>query len=307
MSVVAFLRDPNITRTFPSRLITPLAASVRVGATFTDGARESGLFMKHELALLEAGEQTGSLDAAIQDIAAGVRRRIEERRVLIGGAIYPTLLIVAACVILPLPMVVTHGVGAYLSRVIWAPLGVSILAFFVLAYLPRLPAPDPRRAWPIAVGQRLPVARHAVARRAEASFAFTLGRGIEAGLSVDRSVELAGMAAGTRRMSKAASVARSRIRSGSTLADALHHAGVFTDIFIGQVAQGEATGTLDRVLEIYARDAFEDAARILRRFSKTVMGLFYMVVVVVVAWQIIQGFSGVLGQFEDATNPLNYQ
>jgi type II secretory pathway component PulF len=82
---------------------------------------------------------------------------------------------------------------------------------------------------------------------------------------------------------------------------------VFTDIFIGQVAQGEATGTLDRVLEIYARDAFEDAARILRRFSKTVMGLFYMVVVVVVAWQIIQGFSGVLGQFEDATNPLNYQ
>ena len=307
MSVVAFLGDPNITRTLPARLVAPLAESVMAGGTFGDGAKKSRLFLKHELALLEAGQQTGRLEEAIADIASGVRQRIEERRVLVGGAIYPTLLIVAANVILPLPMVVTHGVGAYLARAFWMPAIIGALAFVMLVYLPRLPAPDPRRAWPLIIGQKLPLARAAVAKRAEAMFAFILGRGISAGLTIDRSIELAGDAAGTRKLRRGATVVRSRVRAGDTLADAMNKANVFQDVFVGQVAQAEATGTMDQVMDVYSRDAFDASARLLRKFSKTVMALFYMAVVIVVAWQIINGFSGLLQQFEDATNPLQYQ
>ena len=307
MSAVAFLGNPNITRTLPARLVVSLGEVVMAGGTFVDGAKKSGLFLKHELALLEAGQQTGRLEESIADIANGIRQRIEERRVLVGGAIYPSLLIVAANVILPLPMVVTQGVGAYVARAFWMPAIIAALAFVVLVYLPRLPAPDPRRAWPLVIGQKLPIARSAVAKRAEAMFAFILGRAISAGLTIDRSLELAGEASGTRKLRKGASVVRDRIRSGDTLADAMHRSGAFEDVFVGQVAQAETTGTMDRVMDVYSQDAFEASALLLRRFSRTVMALFYMAVIVLVAWQIIMGFTGILDQLDEATSPMNYQ
>jgi type II secretory pathway component PulF len=277
------------------------------GGTFVEGAKKSGLFLKHEIALLEAGQQTGRQDEAIADIASGVRQRIEERRVLIGGAIYPSIVIVSANLILPLPMIFTQGVSAYLARALWMPAIIGALAFVILIYLPRIPAPDPRRAWPLRIGQNLPIARAAVAKRAEAMFAFILGRGISAGLTIDRSLELAGEAAGTRGLRRGATVVRSRIRVGDTLADAMRKAGAFEDVFVGQVAQAEKTGTMDQVMEVYSRDGFDSATRLLRKFSKTMMALFYGAVLLFVAYQIVMGFSGLLGQFEEATNPVNLQ
>lgn len=307
LGIVAFLTDPNIARTLPNALVAPLSEAVLKGDTFVDGARKSKLFLKHEIALLETGQQTGRLDEAVFDVVGGIKQRMEERSILVAGAIYPALLLAAANVILPLPMIFTTGLKAYLMSAFWMPAIVGTLGFLFLWYLPRLPVTDPRRSMPARIAQKLPIARIAVSKRAEATFAFVLGRAISAGLTMDRALELAGDAAGLQKFRRAGNVARSKVRSGSSLADALNSAGVFNDIFIGQIAQGERTGTLDRMLDVYAREAFESSSRLMKRFSRVLMGVIMVGVMALIGFKIVTEFMGVLGQLDDVTNPLNYQ
>ncbi len=307
LGLVAFFGDPNIARTLPDRLVRPLSESILKGGTFVDGARRSKLFLKHELALLETGQQTGRLNEAVFDVAGGIKQRMEERSIIVGGAIYPALLVAMANIILPLPMIFTAGLKAYIISAFWMPAIIGTLGFLLLWYLPRLPVTDPRRSLPGRIGQNLPIARNAMAKRAEATFAFVLGRGISAGLAMDRALELAGDAAGMEKYRRAAGVVRNKVRSGSTLADAMNSGGVFNDIFIGQIAQGERTGTLDRVLDVYSRDAFQSSSRLMKQFSRALMGVIMVGVMALIGFKIVTGFAGVMSQFEEATNPMNFQ
>ncbi|MFT6398483.1 MAG: type II secretory pathway component PulF [Bradymonadia bacterium] len=307
LGIVAFLGDPNIARTLPDRLVRPLSEVILKGGTFVEGARRSKLFLKHELALLETGEQTGRLDDAVLDVARGIKQRMDERAILVGGAIYPALLLVAANTILPLPMIVTNGVKAYVLSAFWMPAIIATLGFLLLWHLPRLPVTDPRRSLPFRIGQNLPIARIAISKRSEATFAFVLGRAISAGLPIDRALELSGDAAGMEKYRRAANVVRNQVRSGATLADGMNAGGVFNDIFIGQIAQGERTGTLDRVLDAYASEAFEASSTLMKRFSRTLMGVIMVVVMAFIGFGIVTGFMGVMSQVEEATNPMNYQ
>jgi general secretion pathway protein F len=80
------------------------------------------------------------------------------------------------------------------------------------------------------------------------------------------------------------SAVREKVREGSSLADALaEHKAVFSDLYVNMVRVGEASGTLDIVLDRLAD--FQEAAVKLR--SKVTAAMIYPVLMVCVAFLIV--------------------
>lgn len=302
--------------TFSASLPRPLAAAVEKAAAdgrpLSEPLAASGLFLPHDIALLQASEQRGRPDEGLRVLSENVARRVDGRRALLAGMAYPLLLIALSGVILPLPMVVTCGVAGYAARAIWLPLLVGAGVFIFAWWLPGLPVTDPRRRWPGKVLTRLPGARGAVRVRDRARFARVLGRSLEAGLGVDPCLTAACAAVDDPAIRRMRAPTLARLRHGATLAEALAQrdprgadgdlrtSSPFDPAFIAVVAQGEVTGTLPTGLDRLATDLEQRADRALRRTVLVLLGVVYAGVVLYIGWSIISGFVGVVDTIDAA-------
>jgi len=91
--------------------------------------------------------------------------------------------------------------------------------------------------------------------RSEDITAFTLDLALllKAGARLDDALELLASAGDTGRLRPTIGKIRSSVISGESFADALsHHPGLFSPIYVALTRVGEASGTLDRVLEMLA-------------------------------------------------------
>lgn len=301
VSLDRLVTDPVVSRTLPSRLVQPMASALERGGSAAEGFAASGLLRRHEVALLAAGEQSGSLVDGLRAVTEGVRRRVEGRRVLLGSLGYPMLLIVASGVILPLPVIVTEGVLAYLARAVWLPLIATVLGLVFGYWMPRLPATDPRRELPRRVGRVLPFVRPAMRHADAATFLGVLGQCVSAGLGMDDSLDAAASAVDDPAMRRAGATIRARIHAGARLAEAFDAARAFPPDAVAIIAQGELTGTLDQALGRAAEQEGERGRRQLRRVLLGFVGVVYALVVLFIGWRIVSGFVDVISTIEQAT------
>lgn len=300
VSLQRLVDDPVVAPTLPRALARGLSGALSRGRTASEGLADSKLLLPHEVALVGAAERSGRLDAGLANVAHGIEQRRADRRKLAASVAYPLFLVVASGVILPLPVIVTEGVAAYLARAIWLPLVFGALVFVFAVWLPRLPATDPRRAIPGRVARSLPFVRGALRRHDVSVFTAVLGQCIASGLGMGEAVAAAAASAQDGSIRRAGDLVRRRIDSGATLAAALQSTGAFPPQVLAMVAQGELSGTLDRVLLRAAAQEAEASRIAMRRILLAVIGVVYTVVVLFIAWRIIAGFAGVLDTLEQA-------
>lgn len=152
-----------------------LGAALARGGTLADGARGPP-FTALEEALLRLGEETGCLDATLAGLAAffeaehRVARRVQARMV------QPFVTGLAACFVLPAPLAVRFGAAAYLA---------AALPLFSLLLLKSGAA-----MWLLFTATR-DKPRYAVGR-----LLWALATALEAGLPIQRAVQLAADALG---------------------------------------------------------------------------------------------------------------
>ncbi len=225
-----------------------LSVSLRGGAGLGVAFRRLGVLGQAELALLKAAESTGRLPEVFRGLAQAREQRRKERARLLMGLAYPALLLGAAGCLLPLPLVVTEGLSAYLSWAIWLPSLVLVAVLYALVVVPRLGPDHALARLPGRVASGLPWLGRALERGAHGTFAEVLQQTLAAGLPVQTCLSAAIMAADHPRLLAREGEVLGTIDQGGTLAEALAAAQVFDPQVVAQVAQGEVTGKLDQVL-----------------------------------------------------------
>src|SRR5262245_46223767 len=87
------------------------------------------------------------------------------------------------------------------------------------------------------------------------SFTLDLALLLKAGARLDRALELLATDSDIGRLRSAAGAIRSSILAGESFADALsHHPALFSPMYVALVRVGEASGTLDKILQVLAND-----------------------------------------------------
>lgn len=220
-----------------------------------------------------------------------------------GALLYPLFMLHAAVLLPALVNAVTSKTGiveALLTRLLWM-WAALVLLWYGGKWLGRLARTHSvvdrlLHALPYVGNTRqgLAMARwHAVMH-----FNITSGQRIADGLRE------AGAATSSARLETASRRAARAVDDGSELGAALIGQAAFPREMAGALAAAEFTGTLDTETQRWSRQSMTEAALLMETSSKRLCAVFYGVVVLFTAWQILQMAGNYVGMYQKAFKDL---
>jgi type IV pilus assembly protein PilC len=281
--------------------ITRVLEQIASGCTFTEAAQHCGHWLPaFDLALLEAGEHSGRLDACFRLLADYYTDRARLARQMIGDLAYPAFLLHFAIFIFPFAQFFASGNWvAYLVQTV----GVLIPLYAVVALIIFAAQSRHGEAWRACFETLLhPIPVLGQARRylALARLAAALEALLGAGVTIIEAWELAATASGSPALRRIVLGWRPQVNAGQTPAEAVSASGNFPDLFASQYATGEVSGKLDDTLGRLHAYYQEEGSRKLQAVSRWTPRAIYFSVVLIIAYRIINFYTGYFNQVRDA-------
>ena len=217
---------------------------------------------------VEAGEQSGHLEVVLERLADYTENRQQMRQKIQLALFYPAILTAMALLVtiallayvVPEVVQVFEGIGQelpWLTRTLiavsdglrdyglWMLLGL-VLAGMAAGWL--LKKPGPRTAWHRVI-LRMPLAGRMARGMNTARFARTLSILSASGVSVLEALRISAQVVASLPMRDAIQSVAQRVREGSGIGNALERTGYFPPITVHLIKSGEASGSLDAMLE----------------------------------------------------------
>lgn len=269
-----------------------LDAGESIAAAF---GRDGGSVSELERGIIGAGERGGRLAPAFQHLADYFGMLASARREMLGGMIYPVIVLHLGILIAIVPGALMSGTmthGQILGSVVSALLAVYAAVFFLVMVARAIFRAAPKSAlldgsltgipWLGAVRRNLAMAR----------FCKVYHSCLVAGISMEETVRLASSAAQSGMIRKAGARLAQEVKSGSALGPAFMAESAFPQAFARSYSTGEEAGTLDKDLARWSVLFQEAAASSIRTLSVTVPKLMYFLILAFVAWKVVGFYSG---------------
>ena len=296
-------------------LVATLRAEVNGGTPFAKAlAQHPREFSDIFVAVIGAGEQSGSLGGVLERLADDLEEQHALKARLIGAALYPAIVSLVAIVIvlflvtyvvpqvasvfagskraLPLLTVIMINTSAFLRSYGW--LLLLALVFGVVAGRVAL-AKDSVRERFDAAWLTLPILGKMSRSYNSARFASTLAMLAAAGVPILKALQAAAQTLSNRAMRTDALDALVLVREGAPLASALAQKKRFPGLLAMFARLGEQTGTLPLMLQRAAKQLSTEVQRralqlatLLEPLLIVAMGLVVMLIVLAVLMPIIQ-------------------
>jgi type II secretory pathway component PulF len=279
-----------------------LLACLREGSSLSEGLLATGDWLPaFDIALLHAGEQSGRLPECFRLLSNHYAEQAQLARQTLGDLAYPLFLLHLAVFLFPLPQLVLSGRGAvYLASTlgVLAPLYLLVLGG---VYLMQARHGQAWRAFVERLLHPLPLLGSGRRALALARLASALEALLNAGVTVIEAWQIAAAACGSPALRATVDQWVPGLRAGVTPGEAIRQSPIFPELFAHLYQTGEISGKLDESLRHLSRVYQEEGARQLRLLGQWAPRCFYLVVVAVVAFKIVQFW---LGYFQQIGNVL---
>ena len=256
--------------------------------------------------MIDAGERSGRLDACFRLLADYYNDRARITKQVISQLLYPVGLIHLAVLVflIILPFAKSQfnvsRIPLFLMQaaLVLAPLYLGT-AFIIYATQSR--QGEKWRALVESLLRRIPVlgkARHylAIARLAAALEAL-----ISAGVNIIQAWDLAANASGSLAVRRAVAAMKPEVVAGGTPAEAIRKHSIFPDMFSNLYASGEVSGKLDETLRRLYSHYQEEGTHKLQMFAQWLPRLIYFLVAGMIAYKVIQFWTGYFNQISTIT------
>ena len=273
---------------------------INQGASFGEALLSTGRWMPaFDIALLGAGEQRGRLPSCFLKLASYYDERARLLRRILGSLAYPIFLVHVAALVFPisaLQNLVTQGaVGAFLLSKILILGPLYLTAGLIIYYSQSDRSEGIRRSLELVLNL-IPVVGAARRNMALSRFCLALEALINAGVDTIHSFELAAAASGAFRIQNASRRFRDDLESGVPPSQMLAACGIFPPEFLQQFHTAELSGRIDETL-VRMHKYFEEQGT--RQSQMAVVlggGIVFGIVILTIAWQVIQFWLGYFGQ-----------
>ncbi len=293
----------------PSRAFrTPLAqirAHLEQGETFTHSLELIGGWVpSFDIALLEAGENSGRLDICFKQLAGYYEERAALVREVMTNLAYPLFILHFAIFISPFPKFFTSGnLVAYLVETlgILAPM-YGVVALVLMACQGK--HGEVWRALIEKIGRFIPILGTARRSLALGRLAAALEALINAGLSIINAWELAATASGSPALRRAVLAWRPSLEfGGKTPSEMLSACEEFPELFANLYHSGEISGKLDETLRRLHSLYQEEGSRKLKVLAKWFPILAYLAIMLKIAYQVVGFYSGYFNNMKEFLGP----
>jgi type II secretory pathway component PulF len=274
---------------------------VAAGCTLTDALQRRGQWLPtFDLSLLQAGEQSGRLDACFRLLSDYYTERGRLARQMMGDLAYPAFLLHFAVFILPFAQFFTSGNWVrYLAQTA----GVLLPLYAVVGlmiYAGQSRHGETWRAWLESLLHPVPVLGQARRCLALSRLSAALEALLNAGVTIIEAWELAAKASGSPAICQTVLAWRPQVDAGQTPAEVVRESGRFPDLFVSQYATGEMSGQLDETLRRMQAYYREEGSRKLQAFSRWVPKAVYLCIVLIIAYRIVAFYTNYFGMVRDA-------
>jgi len=271
------------------------------GYTLTDSLQKTGTWMPDfDVALLQAGEQSGRLDLVFGLLASFYEDRARMAQQMISDLMYPLFLFHFAIFIFPFATFFTTGNWmVYLRQTVGVLVPIYAVAF-ALIYLAQSRHGEGWRSWVERVLRPIPVLGTARYYLALSRLAVALESLLAAGVTIIEAWELAAGASGSPALKRTVLGWRARLRGGQTPAEAVTASGCFPAMFSGQYNSGEVSGSLEQTLQRLHRYYREEGSRKLRALAQWTPKFVFLLIALMVAYHVIHFYTGYFKQVRDA-------
>lgn len=267
------------------------------GCTFTEALRSvPGWLPAFDIALLQAGEESGQLDQCLRMLGDYYRNRATLVRRLLEGLAYPVALLHFAIFLLPFPtLFITGNVGSYLASTVGVLLPIYILVALVIYASQGQHGERWRALWEQIVNL-VPVLRSGLRSLALARVAAALQALLMAGVTIVQAWMLAADASGSPALRKTVKSWLPQLEAGSTPSELVSASGMFPQLFVSQYAAGEMSGTLEQQLARLSTYYTEEGTGRLRAMAQWTPRIFYIAVVLMIAYRVVKFWTGYFDQ-----------
>lgn len=272
---------------------------IEEGATFVEGMRAIRQLPNFDLALMEAGENSGRLDTCFRFLSEYYRERARLARQILADLAYPLFILHLAILILPTGLLTRLVWQGEIGPFVAAKLTVLLPLYAGAGLLLFLGQPGRGEVWRSILERSLrlvPFLGAARANLALARLSLALESLLSAGVAIVEAWELAAAASGSPALRQTVAAWRPQVLGGQTPADAVRQSRAFPEMFTNLYTTGEMSGQLDQTLRRLYNYYQEEAVRTLQAVARWAPRLVYFGVVLFIAYQVVAFWSGYFSQ-----------
>jgi type II secretory pathway component PulF len=303
LQALEMLRKNPPSRAFRQPL-THVQVQLGQGYSFSEALRlQKGWLPLFDLALLQAGEESGRLPECCRLLSSYYDQRARLVRQVMSTLSYPLFLAHFALLVFPLThltaLVQTFDVIAFLG----AKLVIALPFYLVTLFLILAAQADRSESWRALVERLLgviPLVGKARRQLALARLAAALEALVNAGVSIIDGWKLAAEASGSPALRKSVRSWHGPLAAGKTHAELVQASSEFPEVFANLYATGELSGQLDQTLGRLHRHYEEEGSRRLQLVAQWFPRLLYMVILLSIAYFILKFWTGYFRNISDA-------
>jgi len=274
------------------------------GATVAGAMRSLGRWMpSFDVALIEAGERSGRLDAVFRLLAGYYDDRARLLRQMISDLAYPVFVFHFAIFLFPFITFFSDGNGkAYLLKTFGVLIPIYAVIFTTI-YSAQGRRGEDWRSFLERLLRPVPVLGTARQYLALSRLAASLEALLNAGVTVIEAWEMAAAACGSPALLRAVTAWKPEVVEGQTPAEAIRASNQFPELFVNLYYSGEISGQLDdslRQLQAYYQ---EEGSRKLHALGRWFAQFIYLCVMGMVAYLVIGFYVGYFNQIKAITGP----
>jgi type II secretory pathway component PulF len=287
-----------------------LLAELANGRTFAESLRQLDTWLpEFDIALIDAGERSGRLDACFRLLANYYNDRASVTKQVIAQLVYPVGLVhmVALVFMVVLPFARSQFNASIPLLLFKAALALAplYLVTALILYATQSKHGEKWRALMELLLRPVPLlgaARHflAIARLSAALEAL-----LSAGVNIIEAWDLAGNASGSPALRRAVASMKPEVVAGRTPAEVLREHSQFPELFANLYASGEVSGKLDETLRRLYTHYQEEGTFKLHAFAQWMPRLIYGLVALLVAYNVIQFWLGLYGPNSVLSHAIN--
>ncbi len=257
--------------------ISDIKKNIEMGARLSDALElHKSIFPDILIRLVRVGEETGRLEESLSEVADHLQKLEDLASTVKRALIYPlfSLITTGAAVIfwlayvLPKIMQVIRDLGVkmpLLTKILYELSKITEEYWYILLIIPVLifliiqtmKLRPKTRYYLDYIKIKIPIIKLLIYNRLLALFSEQLRLLITAGITIDRSLDVAADVMGNEVFKKAILESKKEIETGSKISDALSTQKIFPSLFIRMVAIGESSGNLDKQFNFLAEHYYK--------------------------------------------------
>ena len=285
------------------RPLTTVSDALQQGMTFSESVRRAGDWLPGmDIALIEAGENSGRLEENLRLLAEYYRERAALLRQVIMGVAYPLFLIHAAVILLSVrghaTALINCNFGPFLLS-IGSKLGLLYLVIVAIVYLSQSSRGPVIRSAMESLFGAVPIIGVTIKELYLARLSACLEALLNAGVNIVPAWEMAARSSGSFKVRKIVEDWPAQVDMGITPAQLVREAGWFPEHFCSMYNSGELSGKLDDHLKRLYRHYAESSSHRLAQLTRALPVVIFLVVALTIAYHVVSFWAGYFNQVNE--------